>query len=155
MPDHFYDNKIKRRLLRKRIINDNGCWLWIGYVTKSGYGQTQYGDKVWFVHRIAYKLFKDNFINDLLVCHKCDIPNCFNPEHLFQGTDRDNHIDAINKGRWKNKNSQKTHCKRGHLLEGENLDTDYRGNRKCIICYKNKTTLDNMIRDGRRASVHN
>ncbi len=33
------------------------------------------------------------------VCHKCDNSICFNPEHLFVGTARENIKDAREKGR--------------------------------------------------------
>lgn len=32
-------------------------------------------------------------------CHHCDVRNCIEPEHLFEGTHGDNMKDAIKKGR--------------------------------------------------------
>jgi len=34
------------------------------------------------------------------VLHTCDNPPCGNDRHLFLGTQSDNMIDCLNKGRW-------------------------------------------------------
>ncbi len=35
----------------------------------------------------------------LHICHKCDVRNCINPDHLFLGTPQQNQLDKIRKGR--------------------------------------------------------
>lgn len=80
----------------------NGCWPWQGSKNQSGYGLYHYMGKHTTAHRVAWQVFTgDRIPNGLLVLHRCDNPPCVNPEHLFLGTNRDNTLDAIAKGRMK------------------------------------------------------
>ena len=36
------------------------------------------------------------------ICHRCDNPKCINFDHIFLGTQSDNNLDKIFKGREKN-----------------------------------------------------
>lgn len=50
-------------------------------------------------HRISWKLHGGTIPNGMLVCHRCDVPACVRPDHLFVGTQSDNLRDAFRKGR--------------------------------------------------------
>lgn len=79
------------------------CWGWIAKKTRFGYGEfyiRQRGvDKSVSAHRISWTIYKGKIPNGFLVLHRCDNPECVNPDHLFLGTYKDNMQDKIKKGR--------------------------------------------------------
>lgn len=91
---------VLKRFEDKYIPEPNsGCWLWDAYVNPFGYGMMRVGPRMELSHRVSYALFVDEIPECILICHKCDVPGCVNPEHLFSGTDADNNADMIAKGR--------------------------------------------------------
>jgi hypothetical protein len=74
----------------------------------------------------------------MVVCHRCDTPQCINPDHLFLGTKKENAEDCSRKGR--TSGQKKTHCPQGHPYSGENVFLDNLA-RKCRICV-NKRALE-------------
>lgn len=80
------------------IDEETGCWIYTKRINHNGYGMINYNGQPWLVHRLIFKevMFKDL---PLVVCHKCDNPPCWNPEHLFGGTPQDNIDDMVTKGR--------------------------------------------------------
>jgi hypothetical protein len=78
---------------------NTGCWLWQGAHNRRGYGRLYYSGKDYRAHRLAYVAFVGPIPNNMLVCHRCDVPQCVNPEHLFLGTAQDNESDKVSKGR--------------------------------------------------------
>lgn len=79
---------------------NSGCWLWTGYLFSSGYGgfNTKNGRHT-HAHRYSWTLHRGPIPDDLIVCHKCDVRCCVNPDHLFVGTYSDNANDMHAKGR--------------------------------------------------------
>lgn len=85
------------------LPNENGCMLWKGLASKkglSGYGKIRIkGGKQIAAHRFSYEIHYGKIPNGLHVLHKCDIPRCVAPDHLFLGTVRDNALDKYAKNR--------------------------------------------------------
>jgi hypothetical protein len=79
--------------------NSSECWTWLGNLDRDGYGRWNYNGDEWFVHRFSYQLYHGDLQEDLLVMHKCDNPTCCNPDHLKQGTYKENNVDCAQKGR--------------------------------------------------------
>ena len=83
------------------MVSDNGCWIWQGPRQNLGYGRVYFNGKQVYAHR--YAAYDSGLLpsmdSPLVVCHSCDNPSCVNPEHLFVGTQRQNMIDKIQKGR--------------------------------------------------------
>lgn len=80
-------------------IADDGCWMWTGAVRGDGYGQMKIHVKPIAMHRYSWELFRGEIPEGKLVLHKCDVPLCVNPSHLFVGTNKDNMDDMARKGR--------------------------------------------------------
>jgi hypothetical protein len=88
------------RLLRRIAVDSNGCWIWLASSVKgTGYGQASVNGRPMSAHRLAWILFRGSITSGLMVCHRCDVRLCCNPEHLFVGTGTDNMRDASRKGR--------------------------------------------------------
>ena len=78
---------------------NTGCWIWMGSVTQTGYGQIKIKGKQFLAHRLVYETFTKNIIGSLQACHHCDNPICVNPDHIFLGTFMDNMADKVKKNR--------------------------------------------------------
>lgn len=77
---------------------ERGCRLWLDS-DADRYGSFKFEGQVLAAHRVSYVLFVGPILDDLHVLHRCDVPKCVHPMHLFLGTEADNHADKAAKGR--------------------------------------------------------
>jgi hypothetical protein len=145
--DADYANYWKSRC----IINPvTGCWEWQGHRTvfmsgrtpipNKGYGTSSYrGQNSIRIHRkmLEFKLGRP-IGPKMQSCHTCDVPWCINPDHLYEGDNRRNHLDGGQRKRMQGQT--KTHCVHGHEYTPENTIVVQRGHgassRHCRECFR-------------------
>jgi hypothetical protein len=110
------------------------CWPWLASLNDSGYGQIMISGRPHRAHRIAWELLRGEIPEGLVSDHLCRNRSCVNPWHLELVTNEEN----INRGMFHiTRPPVKTHCKNGHLLEGETVRIDPQGWRRCRMCERN------------------
>lgn len=90
------------------VDQSGDCWLW----TAGTFGQMKYG-RFWdgtfqrgnpksvAAHRWSYEFHVGPIPEGKFILHRCDVPLCVKPDHLFLGDHADNMADMVAKGRWK------------------------------------------------------
>ena len=76
----------------------DGCWEWLAYKRKIGYGIYWYNGEKISAHRYSWILHNGLIPEGLVVRHKCKgaaLYGCCNPDHLELGTRAENNADMI------------------------------------------------------------
>lgn len=114
---------------------NTGCWLWSGPIDGDGYGSFTFGgSRGRRAHRWSYEAHRGTIASGLVVDHLCRVRSCVNPAHLEPVGIGENVLRGVGHTA---RNAQKTHCDRGHLLEGANVRIRLRGDRtwrECRVC---------------------
>jgi hypothetical protein len=79
------------------------CKIWTGHIGRHGYGTCGRGHRGpnLLAHRVALAGKLGRPIRDgYLACHHCDVRACVEPTHLYEGTEADNALDVVERGRW-------------------------------------------------------
>lgn len=149
----------RARLLGRREVAANGCWLFNGSTTPDGYGRINIGGRVHLVHRLAYTLFVGPVDAGGEVDHTCHNDDkaclggtdclhrrCFRPDHLLVVS----HAENVRRGRSWTIHGTKTHCRQGHPYDEANtgrkkLPTGKYG-RVCLTCRRTWRALSQQRR---------
>lgn len=99
--------RLIERLLRLSYQDEDGCWIYLGQVSKtSGYGKINIYDRkrkrkiTHSVHRVAYEVFYDMPIPDgHTIDHDCEKKLCIHPNCLQAMTQLDNNRKWLDRRR--------------------------------------------------------
>ena len=97
--------KSKKEILYSHIfpVTESGCWLWDSAIgNQFGHGCMKHGGrkgKKLLAHRVSYEVHHGDIPEGKCVLHKCDVPSCVNPDHLYIGDRKDNSDDMYSRGR--------------------------------------------------------
>ena len=116
------------------VQKTDSCWLWTRTKDTGGYGVFCLSKPYRKVpaHRFAYGLLVGPIPAGLDLDHLCRVRNCVNPAHLEPVTRHENLRRGV--GVRTMVNAARTHCIRGHLLSGDNLYVNLKGERHCREC---------------------
>lgn len=96
------------------------CTEWLWGRDEKGYGLMWFEGATRRVHRVAYCLANGLSLSDIsgmVIRHKCDNPGCCNPDHLEDGTQKENVADMFLRGRDNRPMGQVHH--KARLSEGQ------------------------------------
>lgn len=127
------------RLTRHISIAETGCWIFTGNRNVQGYGRLSVGGRPRTVHRLMYEIARGPIPAGMFVCHACDTPACFRPDHLWLGTNRENTQDSVRKGRHRTAGAwraEKDHCIHGHEYNSSETRRTPDGYRQCRACVR-------------------
>ena len=98
-----------------KVERTESCWGWTGAKQPEGYGRFFAGaGRLVLAHRWSYEHHVGPIAEGMTIDHLCRNTSCVNPAHMEVVT---RELNA-----WRgNPNKDKTHCKRGHALAGENV----------------------------------
>jgi len=136
---------IERLLDRIEPIPFSGCWIWMGRITKAGYGCISSHSAYRYTHRLTYEHFVGPIPEGMEIDHKCRVRSCCNPDHLEAVT----HLENVRRGLcvteggkfWRERSA----CSAGHAYS-DNPRRNRHGARICALCANERKRAARRLR---------
>lgn len=133
------------RIEAKIVRHANGCWIWVGARTGSGYGQAWFGGRKMQAHRLTYEMMRGPIPDGMTLDHLCRVRLCVNPAHLEPVTRGENVLRGEGVTA---KRARSVTCKYGHQLVADHRP-GRAGWRWCPVCHKAVNARRPTTRAGR------
>ena len=88
---------------------DGKCWEWTHSQHPYGYGRISVKGSWKLAHRFSWIKYNGEIPENKQINHRCHNELCVNPEHLYLGTQKDNVLDAVERGNFKDRETGDTH----------------------------------------------
>jgi hypothetical protein len=122
---------IKTRFLQKVAFAESGCWQWLGSMDRKGYARFGVNGRNTLAHRWIYEQETGAIPEGMVLDHLCRNRGCVNPLHLEPVTSRENTMRGETVAA---RNTNATHCPKGHPYTPENIYRRKDGGRQCKPC---------------------
>lgn len=113
------------------IIQESGCWEWVGSRIGSGYGGAEKDGHRIQAHRLVWERERGPIPAGMTLDHLCRNKVCVRPDHLEVVDSRTNSLRGNNECA---KNARKMECKNGHPFIEANTIRFGPGHRRCRTC---------------------
>jgi len=134
---------------------NSGCLLWEGMISQdnrgpvnSVYGAIRLRRKMVKVHRVVHEFFNGPIPAGMHVLHKCDVPLCCNPAHLFLGDNTANIADKVAKDRARKKLTHEK-AREIHAMRAKGMTSKRIGELMAV----NPSTVSRIIAGKRRPAA--
>lgn len=131
------ETELRTRIFDRMPVGGlDSCWIWRGRPNAHGYASMKINRRSHLAHRLVYEWLRGPIPDGHLLHHTCEERMCVNPRHLEPVTQQQHQEHHDFKGNrlaaaaWRDR----THCKNGHALSGENMRIDRHGHRRCRVC---------------------
>ncbi|MHC4951671.1 MAG: HNH endonuclease signature motif containing protein [Planctomycetota bacterium] len=125
------NSPLNERIFRRVCVDENECWLWLGYTDRDGYATISISNWPHKAHRIVYQMFNGLLSEGLTIDHLCRVRRCLNPKHMEPVTN----VENVMRGESiPAQFARNTHCKYGHPFDKENTYYRLTGGRRCREC---------------------
>lgn len=94
----FWSKVSKNGPVPKHVPHLGKCWIWIAG-KRGKYGTFWHGTEMVSAHRYSYEEQVGKIPPGMFGLHRCDNHICVRPSHIFAGTQKDNALDCLSKGR--------------------------------------------------------
>lgn len=128
---------------------NSGCWLWDATCDADGYGRIRRDGSTERAHRVSWSLYRGDLPDGVHVLHRCDTPQCVNPNHLFLGDNAKNIEDKRMKGRCNSPSGERQGLCRLTAQKVRAIREDLRSETMTAAAYGVSPTTVGDIRRGR------
>lgn len=116
------------------------CWISEYSTDTQGYAMKRINGKLKGLHRVIFEALHGPVPDGLELDHLCRTRACVNPAHLEPVTHKVNALRGVGVSAIA---ASKTHCKKGHILGGDNQyhSPSFMNNRACKTCIKERNRI--------------